>query len=80
MLRERDAGAGKIQFVDIAAPEYSPEENSGVTYSEVNHVMPPVVRSIKLVVNSTLPGSLYDCSLELITALASILHCSKIPL
>lgn len=39
MLRGRDSGAGKIDFVDIAAPDYVPEENSGVTYAEVSHCL-----------------------------------------
>lgn len=54
MLRERDAGVGKIQFVDIADPDYSPEENAGVTYEEamghIHGILPDgsVVTSIEV--------------------------------
>lgn len=32
MLRRRDAGAGRIAFVDIASPDYSADANGGVSY------------------------------------------------
>lgn len=35
MLRDRDAGVGKICFVDIADPAYSPDENAGITFEQV---------------------------------------------
>ena len=35
MLRKRDAGVGKISFVDIAAADYSAEDNAGITYETV---------------------------------------------
>lgn len=35
MLRRRDAGADRIRFVDIDAPEYDPEENAGISYEQV---------------------------------------------
>ncbi|KAF6259528.1 hypothetical protein COO60DRAFT_1513014 [Scenedesmus sp. NREL 46B-D3] len=31
-LQGRDAAAGKIDFVDIAAPSYRPEDNAGITF------------------------------------------------
>ncbi|MGF1513530.1 MAG: thiol-disulfide oxidoreductase DCC family protein [Elainellaceae cyanobacterium] len=31
-LKKRDAGRGKVAFVDIAAADYSPEENGGVDF------------------------------------------------
>ncbi|WIA08692.1 hypothetical protein OEZ85_008117 [Tetradesmus obliquus] len=31
-LQGRDAAAGKIDFVDIAEPSYSPEDNAGITF------------------------------------------------
>jgi len=35
MGRSRDAGKGKIDFVDIASPSYKPEDNMGLTYQQV---------------------------------------------
>lgn len=34
-LRKRDAGVGKIDFVDIAAPTYRPQDNAGITFQQV---------------------------------------------
>ncbi len=34
MLRRRDAGVGKIRFVDINDPSYSPEANAGLSYEQ----------------------------------------------
>lgn len=34
-LRKRDAGKGRIDFVDIAAPDYSADANAGITYEQV---------------------------------------------
>lgn len=34
-LRQRDASAGKIDFVDIALPSYRPEDNAGITFEQV---------------------------------------------
>jgi hypothetical protein len=34
-LMKRDAGAGKIDFVDIAAPSYQPSDNAGITFEQV---------------------------------------------
>lgn len=31
-LQKRDAGRGKVAFVDIAAPDYNPEENAGIDF------------------------------------------------
>jgi hypothetical protein len=35
MLKRRDAGIGKIDFVDIASPSYRAEDNFGVTFVQV---------------------------------------------
>ena len=35
MLRRRDAGSGKIDFVDVASPNYRAEDNHGVSYEQV---------------------------------------------
>ena len=35
MLRRRDAQQGRIKFVDIASPDYSPSENAGISYEQV---------------------------------------------
>lgn len=32
MLMRRDAGANRIAFVDVAAPDYSPEANAGISF------------------------------------------------
>ena len=32
MLMRRDAGANRIAFVDVAAPDYSPEANAGINF------------------------------------------------
>jgi len=34
-LMKRDAGKGRIDFVDIAAPTFSPADNNGITYEQV---------------------------------------------
>ncbi|KAK9834056.1 hypothetical protein WJX81_006567 [Elliptochloris bilobata] len=34
MLRRRDAGVGKIRFVDINEPGYRPEDNAGISYEQ----------------------------------------------
>ena len=31
-LKARDAGVGKIDFVDISSPSYRPEENRGISF------------------------------------------------
>lgn len=36
MLMRRDAGAGKICFVDVAASDYSPDDNAGISFEEVS--------------------------------------------
>eukprot|EP00775_Hariotina_reticulata_P006325 gene6325-6560_t len=33
-LMKRDADAGKIDFVDIAAPSYQPSDNAGITFEQ----------------------------------------------
>ncbi len=35
MLRRRDEGVNKIEFVDIDAPEYDPAKNAGISYEQV---------------------------------------------
>lgn len=34
MLKGKDAGEGKIDFVDISSPSYDPEDNQGITYAQ----------------------------------------------
>lgn len=34
MLKRRDAENNYIKFVDIAAPDYAPEDNAGVTFEQ----------------------------------------------
>ncbi|CAL5219281.1 g1083 [Coccomyxa viridis] len=34
MLRRRDEGVNKIEFVDIDAPEYDPAKNAGISYEQ----------------------------------------------
>ena len=34
MLRRRDEGVGKIEFVDIASPEYDPVRNAGISFEQ----------------------------------------------
>ena len=36
MLRRRDEGVNKIEFVDIDAPEYDPAKNAGISYEQVS--------------------------------------------
>lgn len=36
MLKRRDAEHGRISFVDIAVPDYNPEENAGISYEQVS--------------------------------------------
>jgi hypothetical protein len=43
-LKSRDAGSGKIDFVDIADPSYSPERNAGLSFEqamgEIHAILP----------------------------------------
>ena len=39
MLRERNKRYGFIKFVDISSEEYSPEDNQGLDYGTVIHLM-----------------------------------------
>ena len=38
MLKRRDEGQDKISFVNIATPEYDPEDYEGITYGKVCHI------------------------------------------
>ena len=35
MLKGRDKGVGKIDFVDISSPDYSSDQNGNISYDEV---------------------------------------------
>ena len=35
MLRKRDKDQNKIRFVDICSPEYSADDNAGISYEQV---------------------------------------------
>ncbi len=41
MLRRRDEGVNKIEFVDIDAPEYDPAKNAGISYEQVGMAIIP---------------------------------------
>ncbi len=36
MLRRRDEGVGKIEFVDIASPDYDPAVNAGIPFEQAS--------------------------------------------
>lgn len=36
MLKGRDEGVGKIDFVDISSSDYSPKDNASISYDEVS--------------------------------------------
>ena len=38
MLRRRDAENGKIEFVDVASPDYDPSAHAGISFKQVSHV------------------------------------------
>lgn len=40
MLRKRDKDQDKIGFVDISSPDYSPKDNAGISYEQVQGVLP----------------------------------------
>lgn len=42
-LKSRDAGKGKIDFVDISGPSYSPADNQGITFEQVRLLMKPAI-------------------------------------
>ena len=44
MLRRRDEGVNKIEFVDIDAPDYDPAKNAGISYEQVGAGSYPSVR------------------------------------
>lgn len=35
MLRRRDAGVGRIAFVDVASPDYDASANAGISFEQV---------------------------------------------
>lgn len=39
MLRERDAGKGRIDFVDISSPDYDAADNAGISFEQVRRWM-----------------------------------------
>ena len=43
-LQDRDGGSGKIDFVDVASPDYTPERNAGLTFEqamgEIHAILP----------------------------------------
>ena len=36
MLQRRDAGIGRIEFVDIASPDYDASANAGISFEQVS--------------------------------------------
>lgn len=54
MLKEKDAGSGKIDFVDISSPSYSPEANAGVSYvqamQQIHGILPDgtVIKNVEV--------------------------------
>ena len=36
MLRRRDDGVGKVEFVDIASPDYDPAANAGISFEQAS--------------------------------------------
>lgn len=45
MLMRRDEGKGRIAFVDIASPDYSPEDNGGITFEQASMLLYAVMCS-----------------------------------
>ena len=45
MLMRRDAGANRIAFVDVAAPDYSPEANAGISFEAAMERIHAVLRA-----------------------------------
>ncbi len=55
MLRRRDAGIGRIEFVDIASPDYDASANAGISFEQVSFM----VQGVTLVL-----GLLGDVSID----------------
>ena len=60
MLKRRDEGMGKIDFVDIASPSYSPSDNQGITFEEGMEKIHAITNQGEVVVNVEVFRRLYD--------------------
>ncbi|CAG9461833.1 unnamed protein product [Pedinophyceae sp. YPF-701] len=60
MLRNRDAGVGKIDFVDIASPDYSAEKNGGISFEEAMGEIHAITADGRIVTNIEVFRLLYE--------------------
>ncbi len=64
MLRRRDEGAGKICFVDIDAPDYSPADNAGISYEQGMANIHGVLPDGKVITNVEVRGMHSCCAAD----------------
>jgi len=60
MLRRRDEGVGKIDFVDISSTSYNPAENSDLTYEQAMGEIHAILPDGKVVTNVEVFRRLYE--------------------
>lgn len=60
MLRGRDKGVGKIDFVDISSSDYSPEDNANLSYDEAMGEIHAILPDGQVVKNVEVFRRLYE--------------------
>lgn len=59
-LRRRDAGKNKIDFVDIASPSYTAEDNAGITYETAMQKIHAITADGRIITGLEVFRSLYN--------------------
>jgi predicted DCC family thiol-disulfide oxidoreductase YuxK len=59
MLKRRDAGKGKIAFVDIADPTYTPEANGDISFEQAMGTIHGILPDGKVITNVDVFRRLY---------------------
>ncbi|KAK9810504.1 hypothetical protein WJX72_011884 [[Myrmecia] bisecta] len=60
MLRRRDEGKGKIDFVDVASPDYDPADNAGISYKQAMGTIHALLPDGRVVTNIEVFRRLYE--------------------
>ena len=59
-LRRKDAGEGKVAFVDIASDSYSPEDNANISYEEAMAKIHAILPDGSIVTNMEVFQRVYE--------------------
>ncbi len=59
-LRQKDAGQGKVKFVDIASEDYSPEDNQGIDYETAMATIHAILPDGKVIKNVEVFRRVYE--------------------